>query len=118
MDDSNDVYLFRYIKDGPFVMVPVAVFDILMQELNGSEFKILMLIIRKTVGFQKKADAISYSQIRQFSGIKSSETIANALNKLRTLELINGDRKSRTEIMKYTLNLDAKISRNSIFELR
>jgi len=111
MDDSSKVYPFRYIKSGPFVMVPTIVLDVLMKQLTSNEFRILILIIRKTIGFQKETDRITYSQIQLATGIKSSATVSTALKGLVEMNLIIKTRESRRDIMRYSLNLDVEISR-------
>ena len=58
-------------------------FDVLMPRLSGSAWKVLCFIIRKTIGYQKEFDKISYSQISTGTGLKSHETIRAALMELR-----------------------------------
>ena len=42
----------------------------LRANFNGREWKLIMTIIRKTYGFGKKSDRISYSQIKKLTGIR------------------------------------------------
>ncbi len=37
--------------------------------LNGAEYKVVLALIRRTYGFNKKADAISYSQLASLTGL-------------------------------------------------
>ena len=43
--------------------VPDEVFDLLMHQLSGAEFKVLLYICRRTFGFKKDVDNISISQL-------------------------------------------------------
>lgn len=54
-----------------YTMVPDEVFDDLLSHLSGSELKVLLYIIRRTFGFKKSSDDISFSQI--CSGIITKE---------------------------------------------
>jgi hypothetical protein len=54
-----------------------------MSELSGTAWKILCLIIRKTIGFQNKSgDFIDYGQISDFTGISSPNAISDAIREL------------------------------------
>lgn len=58
-----DDYVFRGFSKPTFTQVPDEVFDELMPRLSGSEFKVLMYIVRRTFGFKKDSDSISLSQM-------------------------------------------------------
>jgi hypothetical protein len=45
--------------------VPDVLFDELLTQLNGSELKVLLYIIRRTLGFKKGSDAISLTQFQK-----------------------------------------------------
>lgn len=74
--------------------VPDIVFDELLCKLSGSELKVLLYIIRRTLGFKKNSDAISLSQMQcgiltkeekqldHGCGIKRRDTIVAALGSL------------------------------------
>lgn len=52
--------------------------------LNGSEYRIVFVVLRKTYGFQKKADRISLTQFEAFAQMKRSHvasTIASLVHK-------------------------------------
>jgi hypothetical protein len=51
--------------------VPDAVFDYWLSILSGSELKVLLYIVRRTLGFGKVSDAISFTQFER--GITTSE---------------------------------------------
>ena len=81
-------------------MVPNAFVDEALSKLNGNACKIYLLIVRKTRGWNKPADFISFSQIRKFTGISSNETITKALNKLIEFKLVlvkSGNQKTSNE---------------------
>lgn len=57
-------------------------FDVIMPDLKPTSFKVLCLIFRKTHGWHKSTDDISFSQIKAGTGIKSNHTIIAALKEL------------------------------------
>ena len=67
---------------------PNQLVDEYLAELNGNELKILLVIIRKTKGWNKEFDGISISQFQKFTGIKDERTIRKAIKKLINLGLI------------------------------
>ncbi|UZA09706.1 replication protein [Moraxella bovis] len=84
--------------------LPNAFVDEMLCKLSGNACKIYLLIVRKTRGWHKEADRISYSQIQKYTGINSRTTISKALDELLDLGLIimqNGNEKSSNE---YRLN--------------
>ena len=52
-----------------FTKFPNRIIDQLLPELNGSEWLILSVIIRKTIGFHKNWDLISLSQFEKETGM-------------------------------------------------
>jgi phage replication O-like protein O len=64
------------------------IFDEIMSKCTSAEWKVLCVILRKTRGWQKDSDFISYSQIRELSGIASNSTIQKAIDGLVEKELI------------------------------
>jgi len=68
--------------------IPNQLVDEYLTELNGNELKILLVIIRKTKGWNKEFDGISISQFQKFTGIKDERTIRKSIKKLINLELI------------------------------
>src|SRR5260221_8423913 len=51
--------------------VPDILFDQLLTELSGAEIKVVLYIIRRTAGFKKTTDAISFNQF--LNGITTRE---------------------------------------------
>ena len=68
--------------------IPNQLVDEYLTELNGNELKILLVIIRKTKGWNKEFDGISISQFQKFTGIKNEKTVRKAIKKLIELGLI------------------------------
>ena len=65
-----------------YTQIPNVYLDEIMATLSGSENLVFLTIMRKTFGWHKTKDKISYSQIRQGSGISSNTTIQKALIQL------------------------------------
>ena len=64
-----------------YTQIPNVFFDEIMQELNQSELKVMMVVMRKTFGWQKRKDRISYSQIQEISGL-SKQAVSDGLKGL------------------------------------
>jgi phage replication O-like protein O len=58
-----------------------------MHLLTNSEFKVVVLICRKTIGWHKKTDRISHSQIKKLSGM-SINSLRNAIDGLKKKRVI------------------------------
>ena len=57
------------IPQSNYTQVPNVFFDEILEGLNLAETKVLLAIMRKTFGWQKQIDRISYSQIVKMTGI-------------------------------------------------
>lgn len=57
-------------------------FDLGAASLSHTAFKLLYVITRKTVGWNKPSDYISHSQLKKLSNIKDDRTIKNSLAEL------------------------------------
>lgn len=55
-------FRFRGFTRPTYTMVPDQIFDELLSHLREAELKALLYIIRRTFGFKKESDAISFSQ--------------------------------------------------------
>ena len=82
------------------------IMDKILPACTGSEFKVLMVIFRKTRGWNKRQDEISYSQLRKHSGIKSNSTIQRAINGLEDKGMIFIKHNDLGETTTYILNMD------------
>jgi len=65
-----------------YTVVDNVIFDRIMPSLSPNAWKVLCLILRKTRGWHKEWDGLSYSQIMEGTGIKSSATVRQALVEL------------------------------------
>ena len=59
-----------------------------MASLSGAAVKTFLVITRRTIGWHKDTDAVSYSQIKALTGFGSRTTISRALDELIAAELI------------------------------
>jgi len=71
-----------------FTLVHNSLFDDVMKEVSPNAYKILLTIFRKTRGWNKTHDAISYSQLREGTGIASNTTIQKGINELEQKGMI------------------------------
>jgi len=84
--------------------VPNVLIDEVMLKLPPSAFRVLLVIVRKTYGFQKLADRISFSQLQTLTGL-SREGVSNGVKALKQLVKIKSGGKGRGA-NEYSLNLD------------
>lgn len=84
--------------------LPNAFVDEMLDKVSGNACKVYLLIVRKTRGWNKEKDRISYSQIQKISGIKSHETIKNALDELVKIGLILVKQGNEKLSNQYSLN--------------
>jgi len=96
-------------------MIPNSIFDEKLEFLTGGETKILLVIYRKTVGFGKKSDKISYSQLMEKTGLVRS-TVSKTIKGLLKKKLLRVDRTGSINRYTYCLPKD-KISDSSNIEL-
>ena len=84
-------------------MVPNSLLEVLSKvNFSAYENRILMLIIRKTMGFHKEWDRISYTQLEKGTNIKRRH-IGRAINKSEAKNIIRKNKKGG--INEYTVNL-------------
>lgn len=75
------------MTDNGFLKLDNSIIDYWMAKLNHSEFKTLLTIYRKTVGWNKQYDRISQNQIADLSGI-TTRSVRSAIISLEELGLI------------------------------
>jgi hypothetical protein len=63
-DQTAKHFVFEGFDAPTYTPVPDAIFDQLLTELSHAELRVLLYIVRRTFGFKKKHDFISYSQFR------------------------------------------------------
>lgn len=93
----------KKIEAPNYTQIPNVFFDNIMSKINGSEFKVLMAISRKTFGWHKEIDRISYSQIMEMAGISSKETVNNSIKKLVSKDIIKLEKVG--QINYYSINV-------------
>ena len=75
--------------------IPNVIIDQHMAELSHAQFKVLMAICRKTIGWHKQSDYISISQIVDLAGV-SNKTVIGAVRDLERLGFIVTQKSNRT----------------------
>lgn len=90
-----------------YTQVPNSVIDTMMGTLSGSEFKVLIAVCRKVIGWHKTSDAISYSQLKKLTGLENS-ACAEALKKLESLGCVSIDR-TPGKTNRIDLNVDTSL---------
>jgi phage replication O-like protein O len=81
-----------------------ALFDVVMPALSPNGWKVFCFIIRKTIGYQKSSDLVSYSQIIKGCGIVSRSTVSAALKELVELRAIVSSDGEKYEAIRYRVN--------------
>ncbi|ADV45493.1 replication protein [Nitratifractor salsuginis] len=76
----EEIHTEHYIK------VPSAILD--DPTLTPAEFRIIMHIVRQTIGFQKRSDGISYSQFSEATGM-SRRTVIETIKTLQRKRMIS-----------------------------
>lgn len=75
------------IPQSNYTQVPNVFFDEILEGLNLAETKVLLAIMRKTFGWQKQIDRISYSQIVKMTGL-SKVSISSGIKSLEKKDII------------------------------
>jgi phage replication O-like protein O len=68
-------------KEG-FTKLPRVICKLIARGLTGSELLVLLVVVRKTIGWQKKSETITHKGFRQGSTIKRSKTLSRAIRSL------------------------------------
>lgn len=58
-----------------YTQVPNALFDVAMCDMGAAELKVVLAVIRKTIGWHKQRDAISLSQLEEMTGLARANVI-------------------------------------------
>lgn len=90
------------MSDNGFLKLDNAIIDYWMSRLSHSEFKTLLTIYRKTIGWNKQYDRISQNQIANLSGI-TTRSVRSAITSLEELGLIITTGKNKSAKV-FTLN--------------
>ena len=70
-----------------FTKTPNVIF-VIMKFTSGSEYKIVLHIVRQTMGYNKKSDGISISQFVEATGVSSTQ-VKKAITALKEKKIIN-----------------------------
>ena len=94
--------------------------DVIMPSLPANAWKVLCFIVRKTRGWQKDMDRLSYGQIETGAGIGSSATISAAIKVLLEKGLIVKVPGNAWTSMGYRINsaLEIEVLDNSTSETK
>jgi hypothetical protein len=86
--------------------VPNLVADRLLRHLSGPQAKVLIVLCRKTFGWNKRQDIISFGQFRDEAGVSRSAAV-DALRVLVASGLVTKVTRGTLEMSSWSLNLDA-----------
>lgn len=99
-EQEEEPFVFDGFEPANTTPVPDVFFDVLMPHLNEAQLKVMLYIIRRTLGFKKGSDAISLTQFRygittrsgkkldSGCGLKNFTTISKALKSLEEMKCI------------------------------
>lgn len=68
--------------------------DEIIANLNANALKCYLVVVRKTVGWQKEWDYIPTTQLMKLTGIKKKTTVYSAMNQLEELGLIESEKET------------------------
>lgn len=74
--------------------IPNELIDKWMRELSHAQFKVMIAICRKTIGWHKETDSISISQIAEMTGV-TKKTVIVSIKELERLRLIKTKKQFR-----------------------
>lgn len=105
MNEQKIVTIFPFADpNSKYTMMDNFLFDYIMPLVKPNAWKILCLIIRKTRGWHKTSDQISFSQIKAGTGISSDETVNNALKQLTKKGYILAKKGGQWDATVYAIN--------------
>src|SRR5438105_541057 len=82
-----------FAEQGNYIAVHRILFDEVMPRLSPNAWKVLSLIVRKTIGWNKDFDIVAYPQIMDGTGIKGRGTVSAALHELQGMKPIKDGKK-------------------------
>lgn len=101
---QSDDFYFEGFESPNTTPVPDVVFDVLLARLGEAELKALLYIIRRTFGFKRDRDSISFNQflrgittrdgrvLDQGCGIKDRTTLSKALKSLEAKGVVQSEK--------------------------
>lgn len=105
---SNNGGFIMNISNNGFLKLDNSIIDYWMSRLNHSEFKTLLAIYRKTIGWNKQYDKISHSQIAALTGL-TTRSVRTAIASLENLNLTLSTGSERT-VKVYSINISTLYS--------
>lgn len=81
--------------------VPNVLLDVVMPQIKNAALRVLLAVVRKTYGFQKRTDKISLTQLQRLTGL-SRQGVVNGIGGLGQLLKIE----DHGGVNEYSLNLD------------
>lgn len=78
----------------PFTRLPHAVLDTYLPQLTGAETKLLMVLLRQTLGYQRDSVELSITELQSLTGLTSRSTIDRCARTLERLKLFRVGRRS------------------------
>jgi len=107
-----------FTKQGNFTVVNNFIIDHIMPTVSPNAFKVLMFAIRKTVGWHKESDRISYSQFMEGCGIGGRSTVSKAIKELIALNYLHRHKvgchkRTKKPLYAYSLNAEYEVAVNS-----
>lgn len=106
---SQDKFYFSGFRYPHYTQVPDELFDVLLPHLREAELKALLYIIRRTFGFKKASDAISFNQflhgittkdgrvLDQGCGLRDRTSLSKALQSLEEKGIILSEKRTNEE---------------------
>jgi len=79
----------KYLKNA--FQTPNETVDVFLPKLSAKAIKCYLVIIRKTIGWNKEFDSISASQFSDLTGIRKSDVIWSAIRELKDFRLIEDE---------------------------
>lgn len=97
-----------------YTQTPNDLFDTHMREMGEAELRVTLAVIRKTMGFHKDRDAISYSQIMEMTGLSRTSTQAGIQAAIEHgfIEIV-GHGKRGVNVFGLVVNIDQSTSTTS-----
>ena len=89
-----------------FIKMATEIWEALTKtRIPGEAMQVLMAIIRKTYGWNKKEDFIAHSQIAEMTGLKK-QNVERAIKRLIKMNMITAIKYDGSQIISYSLNKD------------
>lgn len=115
LNEHKEKYMGKPQTEDGYTRIANELLDaILLGDFTGRQVKVLMAIIRKTYGFNKKTDEIGLSQFRDITGIdgKHVSVVLRELQQYNVITISHGDHARRISLNKNykTWNLPEKVS--------